>query len=359
MTISQMAGIDVEYLNGKNTLEDACIAQKMSWAASRQKTRPENIAYCLLGLFGISLPLLYGEGQRSAFRRLQETIIAQSDDDSIFAWRTASPEIRGLLADEPREFAASRRVRRDPCLALALPFRVTNLGIELSCFTQAPGLWDVLFPRLPTASQFMNVITATLSINGRTRLLQNILTLSFLRVGETRLILTCFELPMEHIIGKDLQSISLHLKTPWPIFLGHFHRWYRTETNNWAASSIRSKLSIVAVRPRFEAFRVTIFVSASNSKLSGTRDNEEERTWLWMINTGLGMALPCITCYMYWSWATRSSPVLPGVYLAIPAILIFSIHLGADPRWVVVASLALLIVALATDFRESAKRTPP
>ncbi|KAH6900806.1 heterokaryon incompatibility protein-domain-containing protein [Thelonectria olida] len=39
------------------------VAQKMSWAAGRCTTRPEDEAYCLLGLFDVNMPLLYGEGQ--------------------------------------------------------------------------------------------------------------------------------------------------------------------------------------------------------------------------------------------------------------------------------------------------------
>ncbi|KAH6623449.1 hypothetical protein F5144DRAFT_623400 [Chaetomium tenue] len=58
-------------------------AQKMSWAAYRETTRPEDIAYCLLGLFDINMPLLYGEGER-ALQRLQEEILRQSEDDSLF-----------------------------------------------------------------------------------------------------------------------------------------------------------------------------------------------------------------------------------------------------------------------------------
>jgi hypothetical protein len=57
----------------------------MSWAANRQTTRAEDRAYSLLGLFGVNIPLLYGEGDK-AFLRLQEEIIRHSNDDSIFAW---------------------------------------------------------------------------------------------------------------------------------------------------------------------------------------------------------------------------------------------------------------------------------
>ena len=62
------------------------VAQKMSWAAHRVTTCLEDQAYCLLGLFDISMPLLYGEGPK-AFERLQGEILKLSDDETIFAWK--------------------------------------------------------------------------------------------------------------------------------------------------------------------------------------------------------------------------------------------------------------------------------
>jgi hypothetical protein len=44
------------------------------------------MAYCLLGIFDVMIPLLYGEGIRAAFDRLQESIMKKSRDDSILAW---------------------------------------------------------------------------------------------------------------------------------------------------------------------------------------------------------------------------------------------------------------------------------
>ncbi|KAK7455244.1 hypothetical protein VKT23_011116 [Stygiomarasmius scandens] len=90
-------------------LSEFSIAQKMSWVAFRETTRPEDRAYCLMGLFGINMPPIYGEGGQKAFMRLQQEIMKISDDRSIFAW-IASPgdtEPRGLLAKSPYEFRAS------------------------------------------------------------------------------------------------------------------------------------------------------------------------------------------------------------------------------------------------------------
>ena len=66
-------------------LTDASIADRMHWASRRTTTRVEDEAYCLLGLFDVSMPTLYGEGRR-AFLRLQQEIIKQSVDTSLFVW---------------------------------------------------------------------------------------------------------------------------------------------------------------------------------------------------------------------------------------------------------------------------------
>jgi hypothetical protein len=46
----------------------------MSWAENRQTKREEDAAYCLLGIFDIHMPLIYGEGWGKAFNRLQKEI---------------------------------------------------------------------------------------------------------------------------------------------------------------------------------------------------------------------------------------------------------------------------------------------
>ncbi|KAH7314116.1 hypothetical protein BKA65DRAFT_516139 [Rhexocercosporidium sp. MPI-PUGE-AT-0058] len=64
----------------------------MSWVSSRRTSVPEDIAYCLLGIFDVNMPLLYGEGSEKAFLRLQEAILKSSDDSSIFLWRSTETE---------------------------------------------------------------------------------------------------------------------------------------------------------------------------------------------------------------------------------------------------------------------------
>lgn len=104
-TISKCTGIPFDVLSGEDDLESVSIAMRMSWAAKRRTQRLEDRAYCLMGIFGINMPLLYGEGER-AFIRLQQEIMRTSDDQSLFAWRSSDTR-GGLLAASPEAFESS------------------------------------------------------------------------------------------------------------------------------------------------------------------------------------------------------------------------------------------------------------
>lgn len=82
---AEASGIHLSALaSGKIDLSEWLVAQRISWASTRTATRVEDVAYSLLGIFDVNMPLLYGEGQK-AFRRLQEEIIRQPYDHTIFA----------------------------------------------------------------------------------------------------------------------------------------------------------------------------------------------------------------------------------------------------------------------------------
>ena len=88
-------------------LSDFSIAQRMAWASYRHATRPEDVAYSLMGIFDVNMPMLYGEGNR-AFTRLQEETLRFSDDETIFAWQPIYGGTvigrSGLLAVSPFDF---------------------------------------------------------------------------------------------------------------------------------------------------------------------------------------------------------------------------------------------------------------
>ncbi|KAK1857185.1 het domain-containing protein [Colletotrichum chrysophilum] len=123
--LGEITGIDERVLDGSLGPQDLSVATRMSWAALRQTTRVEDLAYCLLGVFSVNMPLLYGEGSR-AFVRLQEAIMRETDDQSIFAWTktdllpskstTTEDYLSGLLADSPMHFLKSTGIRPLPPL---------------------------------------------------------------------------------------------------------------------------------------------------------------------------------------------------------------------------------------------------
>ena len=141
-SISRTTSIEVDYLTHLRPLETASVAARMSWAAGRQTTRHEDTAYCLLGLFSVNMPLLYGEGNR-AFIRLQEEIMRQSDDHSIFAWTMQSKgspdqeadgnsELKhGLLADSPAAFASTSSITSWNDIKDQTPYEMSNRGLSI------------------------------------------------------------------------------------------------------------------------------------------------------------------------------------------------------------------------------------
>ena len=83
--LNEITEIYPDYLTRVRTVLQAPVSERMGWAAYRKTKRIEDQAYCLLGLFDINMPTIYGEGQR-AFQRLQQEIIRQSYDTSLFTW---------------------------------------------------------------------------------------------------------------------------------------------------------------------------------------------------------------------------------------------------------------------------------
>jgi hypothetical protein len=134
--LATATGIEREILLHLTDLPMVNIAHRMSWASNRKTTRIEDIAYCLLGLFNVSMPLLYGEGEK-AFIRLQEEIIKESGDQSIFAW-----EAEGLLLDEADRFCVLGVLATHPSMFKNAgnvetypshwqPYMMTNRGLQI------------------------------------------------------------------------------------------------------------------------------------------------------------------------------------------------------------------------------------
>jgi hypothetical protein len=160
--LSRVTRINFRVLKSRRSLGDFSVAQRMSWAACRTTTRAEDVAYSLLGLFRVNMPLLYGEGAR-AFVRLQEEILKASDDESIFAWGfDSSPCLSAqdesaieyqLFASSPAEFEFCMDLK--PCIPAGVRpshYTLTNKGlyIEADVWISLLDSW-LVFARLNCA----------------------------------------------------------------------------------------------------------------------------------------------------------------------------------------------------------------
>ena len=122
--LQDITGLPIGVLEGVDRPAEFSASVRMSWASNRKTTRVEDEAYCLMGLFGVSMPTNYGEGKQ-AFIRLQNEIMQRDCDMSLFMfgyWVDEDDIVRDgitfendgnidrgnsqqyLLADSPRRF---------------------------------------------------------------------------------------------------------------------------------------------------------------------------------------------------------------------------------------------------------------
>ncbi|KAH7077543.1 heterokaryon incompatibility protein-domain-containing protein [Paraphoma chrysanthemicola] len=80
--LSEKTGIPLEALQGA-PLSEFSIEERLSWAKHRQTKREEDAAYSLLGIFGVSMPLVYGEGRDNAYNRLLTAVISASQSREL------------------------------------------------------------------------------------------------------------------------------------------------------------------------------------------------------------------------------------------------------------------------------------
>ena len=135
--ISIASNIAEEVLRDRGRISTVGVSEKMSWAAKRVTTRPEDEAYSLMGIFGVNMATLYGEGRSTAFRRLQLEILRTSTDHTLFVWE--SKAVNGdMLAPsvscfyngasyEPWAYSQSLVYRLD----LMPNYEMTNAGLRI------------------------------------------------------------------------------------------------------------------------------------------------------------------------------------------------------------------------------------
>ncbi|KAH9912485.1 heterokaryon incompatibility protein-domain-containing protein [Epithele typhae] len=159
--IRSITNIDRAVLRKERQISDVCVAQRMSWAASRKTTREEDRAYCLIGIFD----------RDYAFIRLQEAILAKIPDQSILAWGPNQydkeltldrPSSRSppsnvsvknsphsfLLARSPKDFANCHETVNITSDTLARALGWPN-GIPYARFTVTANGFNVKLPLIP------------------------------------------------------------------------------------------------------------------------------------------------------------------------------------------------------------------
>lgn len=133
--ISTTTGINEKVIQGgSSNLYNASISERMSWVSHRETTRVEDLAYCMLGIFDINMPLLYGEGNK-AFIRLQEEIIRVYNDQTIFCWHWDTQHVpedwASILAPSPRTFRSGADYSPSFRFPVWETYSMTNAGLHI------------------------------------------------------------------------------------------------------------------------------------------------------------------------------------------------------------------------------------
>ncbi|KAF8552627.1 hypothetical protein OG21DRAFT_1498291 [Imleria badia] len=123
-------------------LED--IQEKLRLASTRQTTRVEDAAYSLLGIFSLSLPVVYGEGD-TALGRLLAQLLMSSGDTSILAWTGQSGSFNSCL---PAKIAVFNQLQTShvPCAMNSTEMETIIAGLRASSvnLTLVTKLYDRL-----------------------------------------------------------------------------------------------------------------------------------------------------------------------------------------------------------------------
>lgn len=158
------------------------VAEKMRWASQRTTSRIEDMAYSLLGLFDITMPIAYGEGAR-AFYKLMGTLADECTEPDYFAWAGKPSQWSLALPSSPQCYGpqASQTDLTAPSSALGDPaYEITKLGLRIRLVlvptyceplepTEAHTTRFLLAPALATAQEPIQVYVplATAAVDPR------------------------------------------------------------------------------------------------------------------------------------------------------------------------------------------------
>ncbi|KAG1756008.1 hypothetical protein EDB19DRAFT_446368 [Suillus lakei] len=130
-TLVRATAIPVDNIYREFTPSSSKVDERMAWAAKRKTTKGEDMAYCLMGIFNVSLQIAYGEGKDRAFCRLIEAIM-QAGDPSVLNWKgiAAKHHTSAVIPQSPSNFLGRQKLE----FKLAsgkLEMTMTSLGLRV------------------------------------------------------------------------------------------------------------------------------------------------------------------------------------------------------------------------------------
>ncbi|KAH0831382.1 hypothetical protein J3R83DRAFT_14045 [Lanmaoa asiatica] len=159
-------GVDVQVLLSLRPGSEN-VRQKLCLAATRVATKQEDVAYSLFGIFDVSIPVTYGEGQQRALGRLLQEVLTRSGDVTILAWTGKASDYNSCL---PAEIG----VYREP-VSPYVPSQIED------------GQMDASVAKLRTSSGYLDSFL---------KLYDLVVTLPSPRLFSRRLSLSCIMFPL-------------------------------------------------------------------------------------------------------------------------------------------------------------------
>ncbi|KAH0832979.1 hypothetical protein J3R83DRAFT_11957 [Lanmaoa asiatica] len=132
------------------------VSEKMRWASQRTTSRIEDMAYSLLGLFDVTMPIAYGEGARAVYK-LMSTIAEQCTEPDFFAWAGKPSQWSLALPSSPQCYGpqASQTDLVTPSSALGDPaYELTKLGLQTR-LVLVPAYCEPLEPTDARTARFL------------------------------------------------------------------------------------------------------------------------------------------------------------------------------------------------------------
>ncbi|KAH7016555.1 uncharacterized protein B0I36DRAFT_436187 [Microdochium trichocladiopsis] len=130
--IRNVTGIPARAL--RNTpLSNFTTSEREAWARNRETKYEEDMAYSLLGIFGVHMPLIYGEGRESAQRRLREEVQksikgAHYNDFSITFSLSGVPETPNFVARDGEVEEIRRMLHSDGSRHVVVLYGLGGIG---------------------------------------------------------------------------------------------------------------------------------------------------------------------------------------------------------------------------------------